>query len=146
MSRKAAREHAFKIVYELPFYQGLEQENVTVLTDSYMRDFVEESLDEADTAFIQAETLGVQQKQEELDEAIGAALKGWKVSRLSRVDLAILRLAAYEILYMPSLPVKVSITEAVELAKRYSQEAAPAFINGILGTIALKRTDEDEEL
>lgn len=146
MSRKAAREHAFKIVYELPFYQGLEQENVTVLTDSYMRDFVEESLDEADTAFIQAETLGVQQKQEELDEAIGAALKGWKVSRLSRVDLAILRLAAYEILYMPSLPVKVSINEAVELAKRYSQEAAPAFINGILGTIALKRTDEDEEL
>ena len=146
MSRKAAREHAFKIIYELPFYQGLEQENVTVLTDSYMRDFVEESLDEADTAFIQAETLGVQQKQEELDEAIGAALKGWKVSRLSRVDLAILRLAAYEILYMPSLPVKVSINEAVELAKRYSQEAAPAFINGILGTIALKRTDEDEEL
>ena len=146
MSRKAAREHAFKIVYELPFYQGLEQENVTVLTDFYMRDFVEESLDEADTAFIQAETLGVQQKQEELDEAIGAALKGWKVSRLSRVDLAILRLAAYEILYMPSLPVKVSINEAVELAKRYSQEAAPAFINGILGTIALKRTDEDEEL
>ena len=146
MSRKAAREHAFKIVYELPFYQGLEQENVTVLTDSYMRDFVEESLDEADTAFIQAETLGVQQKQEELDEVIGAALKGWKVSRLSRVDLAILRLAAYEILYMPSLPVKVSINEAVELAKRYSQEAAPAFINGILGTIALKRTDEDEEL
>lgn len=146
MSRKAAREHAFKIVYELPFYQGLEQENVTVLTDSYMRDFVEESLDEADTAFIQAETLGVQQKQKELDEAIGAALKGWKVSRLSRVDLAILRLAAYEILYMPSLPVKVSINEAVELAKRYSQEAAPAFINGILGTIALKRTDEDEEL
>lgn len=146
MSRKAAREHAFKIVYELPFYQGLEQENVTVLTDFYMRDFVEESLDEADTAFIQAETLGVQQKQKELDEAIGAALKGWKVSRLSRVDLAILRLAAYEILYMPSLPVKVSINEAVELAKRYSQEAAPAFINGILGTIALKRTDEDEEL
>lgn len=139
MSRKAAREHVFKILYELPF----QREDVTLLTDSYFRDFVEEPVEAEDEEFIRKETQGVQEHLERLDEEIGAALKGWKVNRLSKVDLAILRLAAYEILFEDSLPVSVSINEAVELAKKYSQEAAPAFINGILGTVAPREAEND---
>lgn len=141
MSRKAAREHIFKILYGLPF----SQEDVTILTDSYMRDFLEEPIDPEDMEFIRMETLGVQEELEHLDGEVGSALRGWKVNRLSKVDLAILRLAAYEILYVKDLPIKVSINEAVELAKKYSMDAAPAFINGILGSIAAKGIEEDEQ-
>jgi N utilization substance protein B len=78
-----------------------------------------------------------------LDEEIGQALRGWKVNRLSKVDLAILRLAAFEILTVSDMPIKVSINEAVELAKKYSMDAAPAFINGILGSLATKGVEDD---
>ena len=67
---------------------------------------------------------------------IAGAVKGWSLSRISKVDLAILRLAVYEIRCVPEIPSSVSINEAVELAKKYSQSAARSFINGILGSIA----------
>ena len=142
MSRKVAREHVFKILYGIPFHN----EDVTLLTDQYLQDFAEEAVEERDLEFIKEETRGVQDHLEELDETIGSALKGWKVNRLSKVDLSILRLAVYEILYVEDLPVSVSINEAVELAKKYSQEAAPAFINGILGAIVPKGKEDHEEL
>ncbi len=132
MSRKAAREHIFKIVYEIPF----QSDEITLILDRYLRDFVEEPLEEEDMDFIKCEVTGTLANLKEIDGVIGGALNGWKVSRLSKVDLAILRLAAYELCFAEDMPVQVTVNEAVQLAKKYSQEQAPAFINGILGTVA----------
>ena len=79
---------------------------------------------------------GVNEHKNELDERISAYLKkGWKLSRISKVSLAILRLAVYEILYMDDIPVSVSINEAVELSKKFSVQDDTSFINGVLGSI-----------
>ena len=91
------------------------------------------------------ETLGAQGHMEQLDQWISEALKGWKISRLSRVDLAILRLSAYEIMFSGEIPVSVSINEAVNLAKKYSQDAAPAFINGILGNVSQRAAEAAQQ-
>ena len=80
---------------------------------------------------------GVQANIEAVDERISANLKqGWKISRISKVSLAVLRLALYEMMYDDSIPVSVSINEAIELAKKYSVEDDASFVNGVLGAVA----------
>lgn len=79
--------------------------------------------------------LGVEEKKDNLDGLIEKYSKGWKVKRLPKVNLAILRLAAYEILFVDDAPESVAINEAVELAKKYSGESDYSFINGVLGAL-----------
>lgn len=79
--------------------------------------------------------LGVEEKKDNLDGLIEKYSKGWKVKRLPKVNLAILRLAAYEILFVDDVPESVAINEAVELAKKYSGELDYSFINGVLGAL-----------
>lgn len=79
--------------------------------------------------------LGVEEKKDNLDGLIEKYSKGWKVKRLPKVNLAILRLAAYEILFVDDVPESVAINEAVELAKKYSGESDYSFINGVLGAL-----------
>ena len=79
--------------------------------------------------------LGVEEKKENLDGLIEKYSKGWKVKRLPKVNLAILRLAAYEILFVDDVPESVAINEAVELAKKYSGASDYSFINGVLGAL-----------
>lgn len=131
MSRTSAREHAFKILFQLQFVREETEESVKQYLDS----FTTEEVDENDLAFILREVEGVRTHEEELDQKISAALKGWTLYRLSRVDRCILRLAVFEILFDPEIPQTVSINEAIELAKKYSQEAAPGFINGVLAGV-----------
>lgn len=131
MSRTSAREHAFKILFQLQFVREETEESVKQYLDS----FTTEEVDENDLAFILKEVEGVRTHEEELDQKISAALKGWTLYRLSRVDRCILRLAVFEILFDPEIPQTVSINEAIELAKKYSQEAAPGFINGVLAGV-----------
>lgn len=76
------------------------------------------------------------ERRAEIDDAIQAASKNWRVERMSRVDRNILRLATYELRYSESVPVKVIINEAVELAKRFGASESPAFVNGVLDRIA----------
>ena len=71
----------------------------------------------------------------DIDEKISANAKGWKIERIAKAELAILRLAVYEALYEESVPVGVAVNEAVELAKEYGGENGAAFVNGILGKI-----------
>jgi N utilization substance protein B len=78
---------------------------------------------------------GVCEEQEAIDAVISANLKGWKIGRVSKVNLAILRLAVYEICFDEDVPASVAINEAVELAKRYGGEDDSAFINGVLGAV-----------
>lgn len=80
---------------------------------------------------------GVREHQDEIDEKITSHLKsGWKLSRISKVSLATMRVAIYEMLYLDDIPVSVSINEAVELSKKYSMPDDTSFINGVLGAVA----------
>lgn len=73
--------------------------------------------------------------REAIDGAIERNIKGWRIGRLSKVDLSILRLAVCEILFMPDIPGSVACNEAVELAKKYADKKSSAFINGVLASI-----------
>lgn len=80
--------------------------------------------------------LGVEEKKDELDALISANLKGWKMNRVSKVALTIMRMSVYEMLYVDNVPVSVSINEAVELAKKYATPGDGSFVNGVLGAVA----------
>ena len=95
------------------------------------------TLDEEDLVYVSQMLEGVGVHSEELDEIIGRYAKDWAIERIARVDLSILRVAIYEMLYRKEdVPTGAAINEAVELAKRYGGERSYAFINGILGSVA----------
>lgn len=85
--------------------------------------------------FILSEYNGTTDHRVEIDGIIEQSSKNWKIKRMSKVDLTILRLAVYEIYYVKDIPNNVAINEAVELAKKYSGDEAPAFINGLLANV-----------
>ena len=87
---------------------------------------------------------GVQEHLEEIDAAIERYAVGWKKQRISKVALAVLRLAVYEMKYEEEVPVAVSVNEAVELAKKFAAPADAAFINGILGSISREKNSAEE--
>ena len=95
-----------------------------------------EELDESDRAYMQEKYEQVISHLQEIDELLNQLSKGWKTSRMARVDLTALRLSVYELKYEKEIPTKVSINEAVELAKRFGGEDSFAFVNGILGRAA----------
>ena len=108
---------------------------------------IEESMDKPDLnaddmAYIQAMLDGTGEKQQELDELIGRYAVGWSLERIAKVDLSILRLALYEMLYCESIPQGVSINEAIELAHTFSTPEAASFINGILGSVSRAPKEE----
>lgn len=137
MSRKLAREMAFKIIFETSFQKD---EKIDELTNMLIntKDNDDDNILPEDNEYIIQITTGVKEKESELDEHIKNHLKGWTMERISKVDIAILRLAIYEILYRDDIPYKVSVNEAVELAKEYSDDSSPAFINGVLAEIINK--------
>lgn len=92
-----------------------------------------------DLSYIQDVVEGVREHQDSLDESISPYLNNWTLERLSRVDLSILRLATYEIVFRKDVPAAVAINEAVELSHRYSTDEAGGFINGVLGSLLRAR-------
>jgi N utilization substance protein B len=133
ISRFKKREQAFILSFETLFSDTEIDEladNAVDGSDEYMSDY----------AIFCAK--GILEHSEEIDDLISANLKkGWKISRISKVSYAIMRLAVFEMLYVDEVPVSVSINEAVELAKKYSSLDESAFVNGVLGAIA-KSIDE----
>lgn len=127
MDRKTARAQAMKLIYE--WEMGGEGGEETRL------ELLELTPGESETDFMNRLVEGVQQNTPRIDEALAKFLRGWTLDRVTRVDLAILRLAAYELLFNVT-PEGVVINEAVELANRYSTDKAGAFINGVLGNLA----------
>ena len=95
-----------------------------------------EEMPEDERAGLKARCEAVLEKLPELDAQINEVSEGWKTSRMSRVDLSIIRLALYEMEYDGEVPLKVAINEAVELAKKYGGDDSPAFVNAILGKLA----------
>jgi N utilization substance protein B len=88
-------------------------------------------------AFARRLVSGVLDHHDEIDRFIKRSAEHWKLSRMAKVDLAILRMAAYELLFCPDIPVSVTIDEAVEISKRYGTDDSPGFINGVLDHVAL---------
>lgn len=133
MSRKVAREVAFKIIFELAFQHD---EEATKLFEKMLEASEEKyEITEEDNAYVNEIITGIQNNEAEIDEKIKGHLKDWSFDRISKIDIAILRLAIYEIVYRQDIPCKVSVNEAVELAKIFSEDSSPAFINGILAEI-----------
>lgn len=132
MGRRASREIAMKLLYQLEFQKEDKDEQIKTV-------FEENVLTENDKKYITEIIDGVDHNLNYIDKTIEKYSKGWKISRISKVDLSILRLSIYEITFRDDIPFNVSINEAVELAKKYSSEDAGAFINGILGKIAKLR-------
>lgn len=128
MTRREAREQAFILVFEKSFN---EQAEITELIELAKEFGVIE-----DDEFLEALVKATYDKQNEIDEHISKNAKGWKLNRISKVSLAILRLALAEILYFDDIPAGVSINEAVELAKKYATDDDASFVNGLLGTVA----------
>lgn len=127
MDRKTARAHAMKLIYEWEMGgDGGEDTRLGLL---------EIAPDESESDFMNRLAEGVQANAEALDQALQPFLRGWRLERLTRVDLAILRLAAYELIHTTT-PKGVVINEAVELANQYSTDKAGTFINGVLGSLA----------
>lgn len=129
MSRKTAREVAMMLTYEKMF--GCDDNYYEVLEKSGI---IEEPT-EADIAYATAVVEGVQNNIEEIDRRIEGASKDWTVSRMPKVDLSIMRNAAYEVLFIEEISDAISINEAVELAKIYCDDKSPKFINGLLGQL-----------
>lgn len=134
MSRRSARKNAFFLLFQMDFNKAEEYEQVKEIFFAEK----EEPVEEEDKDFILSEVEGARGHLEEIDHIIGECAKGWNTDRMSKVDLAILRLAVYELRFSEDTPVGVAINEAVELAKKFSSDEAPGFINGILGKVAAK--------
>lgn len=89
-----------------------------------------------DVAYIQDKFHNILETLEKIDPLIEDISEGWKLKRMCKVDLAIMRLAVYEMKYDEEIPVSVAINEAVEIAKKYGQDSSPSFVNGILAKVA----------
>lgn len=132
MSRKAAREVAMRLVYQ--------KDISSCYSIEALEDMIEEfKIDSNGTKYIDDIIYGVDNNNDRVDEYIRDHVKGWRFDRISKIDLAILRLAIYEIIWMEEIPYKVSINEAVELAKAYGSETSSSFINGVLGSLVRSR-------
>ena len=135
MKRSEAREQAFQLVFEM----GITGDSVDATIDAAgMSRYL--ILDD----FAEKLAKGVEQNREKIDEQISRYIRGWKFSRLSRVAVAALRLAVYEILYEDNIPDSVSINEAVELAKKYGSVEDAPFVNGVLASVVKSRGEDRE--
>lgn len=129
MGRKKARDNAFKCIYQLSF--EVEYDIDKILEYCYVEN---ENIQE-EKEYIEIVLKGVSSNLEKIDDIILKNLKNWTIDRIFKIDLAILRLAIYEILFMEDIPVKVSVNEAVELAKEYGNNDSKSFINGLLAKV-----------
>ncbi len=128
MSRHTDRIHTFKLIFQTEF-QGSED------MLSFLEEYLDENLSEKDNRdFIRKEYLEVLRNLKTIDEIISRCAIGWTLDRMDKVDLSVLRLAVYEINYS-DVPDKVAANEAVEIAKEFSDDKSPKFINGILGRV-----------
>ena len=130
MKRRELREHIFELLFRIEL-------NSTEEMPEQQRLFLEE-LGEAepkDQEYIKEKYAKIVEKLPQIDELLNEASDGWKVSRMGKADLTILRLAVYEMQYDEDVPVGVAVNEAVELSKKFGGDESPAFINGVLGKI-----------
>lgn len=131
MNRRQCREEAFKILFGIEFHPREEVENQIRLALEEIED-----LKEDDWRFIHDRVTQIADHCEEIDTAINEVVEKWKTSRMGKAELALIRLAVYEIKYDETISPAIAINEAVELAKRYGGKESPGFVNGVLAKFA----------
>ncbi len=129
MTRHEMREIVFSLLFQNEFYP---EDEFVAQRDIYL---AEQSITEEERQEIVDKTTKLLEHLNEIDEKISENSKGWKIDRIAKAELAVLRVAVYEALYDDSVPVGVAVNEAVELAKEYGEDNGPVFVNGILGKI-----------
>ncbi|HLR34353.1 MAG TPA: transcription antitermination factor NusB [Tissierellales bacterium] len=131
MGRKLAREETMKLLYQM----DMNNNYTTEVADLYieLNDFQKDEIE-----YINHAVDIILNNLEEIDLEIENYIKGWRLHRLAKIDLAILRISIYELLYRKDIPVEVSINEAIEIAKKFSTDESSKFINGILGSFVRK--------
>lgn len=130
MTRREIREHLFRMLFRKDFHEADELREQT--------EFYFESLEEInpkDVTYIKERFNKITEKLGEIDIILAEATSGWKLNRMGKVDLNIMRLAAFEMLFDEEVPAKVAINEAVELAKKFGGDSSASFINGVLAKV-----------
>lgn len=131
MSRSELRENIFRMLFRIEFNNEEEMSEQEALYFELL-----DGVSEKDQEYILNKYRAIIGKLEEIDALLNQLSTGWKTTRMNRVDLTILRLATYELKWDEDVPTGVAINEAVELAKKYSSDSGPAFINGVLAKVA----------
>ncbi|MDY4999827.1 MAG: transcription antitermination factor NusB [Lachnospiraceae bacterium] len=131
MSRHKLREQVFKLLFRIEFNDSIEMEEQKELffTTSDVETTEEES------RYIEEKYQAVVDKLDKIDELISSNAKGWSIDRMSKVDLTILRLGVYEMIFDDTIPEDVALNEAIELAKEFGQDQSYSFINGVLAKL-----------
>ena len=134
MGRKSAREHAFKLIYQMNFWDMSELDSVL---EKY---YANNPVKVADRGFIECLLKGVLDNIGQISKDIDSNTIGWDIDRIPSVDRAIMCISVYEIQKLDDIPAAASINEAVELAKKYGTDDSAAVVNGVLGAINRKST------
>jgi N utilization substance protein B len=134
MSRRLARETALQVLFQLDFEK--ENPDLDQVAASWGKEF---AVPDSGIAFAQELVRGTVGHLADIDQEIAALAQGWSLERMAAVDRNILRLAAYEILFRQDIPERVSLNEAIELAKIYGGEESAKFVNGILDAVYKKK-------
>lgn len=130
MNRKKSREKAMELLFSITLSKDSVEEAMEVFVDNY-----EENIKELDLDYIKALLEGVEANKNEIDSIIERNLQNWKLDRISKINLTILRVGVYEIVFDENIPKKVALNEAIELGKIYSDEKSGSFINGVLDKV-----------
>lgn len=138
MKRTETREQAFRLIYSSQIQKDMDEEQINI--------FIEENnLGEEEAEYIKNIFYGIKDNKEEIEKLISSNLKEkWSMDRISKIDLSILKLAIFELVYS-KLPYKVAINEAVELAKKYGEDSSKSFVNGVLASIVKEKKLDEEE-
>ena len=137
MKRREQRECIFQLLFRLEF-NG--QEEMPEQTELFVEDMKEaHNPGERDEAYILEKYKKVVERLSEIDPMLEKASEGWKLSRMGKVELTVLRLAVYEMKYDEDIPEKVAINEAVELSRKFGGDEAPGFVNGVLAKFTKKQ-------
>lgn len=131
MNRRLSREEAVKLIYQMSINKYTFEEAVENYFEQY-----EGKIEEVDMKYVKAIVEGVNNSVNKLDQIIEKHLINWKMNRISKINLAILRCSIYEILTDKETAAAVYINEAIEIAKKYSEDKSVAFVNGVLDRIA----------
>lgn len=130
MSRKLSREKAMELVFSVMLSKESHEEAIETFVDNY-----EGNIKEIDLTYITAVLKGIEEKKEYIDNIIKENLQKWTIDRISKINLAILRLGVFEMEFLDDVPAKVAINEALELTRKYSDEKSVSFINGVLDKV-----------
>lgn len=136
MTRRELRDNVFKMLFRIEFHEAEEMPEQLALFEDELDTLFDGKQGQENREYLTNKCNDIFSHITELDEAINEVSSGWKTSRMSKVDLTIIRLAVYEMRYEEDIPVAVSINEAVELAKKYGTDDSASFVNGILAKFA----------